>query len=220
MPNWPPATTAANASADRLQRGGEADPCEGHARYAGRGRRVDRLPGAAARRSPEATTALSGGSDVERSAAATSRSQSGMATCPARRRSGPGNRKSLVSVTTIQDGRSSRPRWAFRTAGISTASAGSAGGVCVTGTTVTTSCPSITCRAATMAHGLGSSIRIVRDRRGLPADGLEAGVEVAASLATGTKWRSVGQPTLAAQNRTTALHGRREPTCGAKTGGS
>jgi hypothetical protein len=69
------------------------------------------------------------------------------------RGSGPGHRKSLVSVTTIHERGSSRPRWAFRAGGISMACVVSVGGVCVIGTTVTTSRPSMIWRAATIAQG-------------------------------------------------------------------
>jgi hypothetical protein len=67
---------------------------------------------------------------------------------------------------------------------------------------------------------IASSIRFDRDRRGLHADGLKAGVEVAASLATGTKRRSAGQPALVASNRPTAFHGRRKTARRARDGGS
>ncbi|GCC42891.1 hypothetical protein chiPu_0027153, partial [Chiloscyllium punctatum] len=72
---------------------------------------------------------------------------------PAARRSGPGQAKTLASLQTIQDRCASRPRRALVTAGISIAVAGSAGGLCVTGTTIATMRSPSRRVAATSAQG-------------------------------------------------------------------
>ena len=72
----------------------------------------------------------------------------------AMRKSGPGQRKRLDSATTTQERPSSRPSRRFVSEGISRASALSYGGVCVIGSTVTTSSPSSFCTIMTMVHGL------------------------------------------------------------------
>ena len=86
--------------------------------------------------------------------AAACRNESGLALTPGSgRRSKPGQMKSLVSVTTIQDRWASRPRSAFSAAGISIASAGLAGGVCVTGNDGHDFAAFNDCNAATIAQG-------------------------------------------------------------------
>ncbi|SNB83236.1 hypothetical protein SAMN06265338_1257 [Rhodoblastus acidophilus] len=69
------------------------------------------------------------------------------------RKSGPGQMKRLLSVRMIQERSSSKPRRRFVAAGISTAWSGSAGGVCVIGSTVTRCSPFSSVRASKTAQG-------------------------------------------------------------------
>lgn len=81
------------------------------------------------------------------------------------RRSGPGHTNSFASVITIQERSASRPRRLLVSVGISTASMGLVGGVCVIGRTRTSCSPSSSVTTNTTAHG-GSFIRITRPAYG------------------------------------------------------
>lgn len=69
------------------------------------------------------------------------------------RRSGPGQTKRFISLTMIHDRSSSRPSRRLTADGISTASSGCCGGLCVTGTTATTVFPPSSRIESTTAHG-------------------------------------------------------------------